>query len=99
MFLKAFKQRLKDCAKQEWHESVSEFSKAYYYRNNMTDLTMAKYIFYNIPFKFRITLSKLRCSVHTLHIEVGRQNDVSAENIDYAMCVKVISLRTSFILL
>ena len=80
MFLKAFKQRLTDCAKQEWRESVSESSKAYYYRNYMTDLTVAKYIFYNIPFKFRIALSKLRCSVHTLHIEVGRQNDVSAEN-------------------
>ena len=80
MFLKAFKQRLMDCAKQEWRESVSESRKAYYYRNYMTDLTVAKYIFYNIPFKFRIALSKLRCSVHTLHIEVGRQNDVSAEN-------------------
>ena len=31
---------------------------------------------YNIPIKFRISLSKLRCSVHSLNVEVGRHNDI-----------------------
>ena len=39
-------------------------------------LLVANYIFYNIPIKFRIALSKLKCSVHCLNVEVGRHNNI-----------------------
>ena len=75
LLLKTFKQRLLDCCKQEWHEKVFfESSKAFYYRHFMTELTIANYIFY------RITLSRLCCSVHKLHIEIGRRDNISTED-------------------
>ena len=40
--------------------------------NGTTDLV-------KIPIKCRIPLSKLRCSVHTLNIEIGRQDNTSYE--------------------
>ena len=80
LFLKTFKQRLLDCGKQEWHENVFESSKAFYYRHFMTDLTIANYIFYKMPLKFRIALSRLRCSVRSLHIEVGRRDNIPTED-------------------
>ena len=33
-----------------------------------------------MPLKFRIALSRLRCSVHSLHIEVGRQDNIPTED-------------------
>ena len=80
LFLKTFKQRLLDCGKQEWHETVFESSKAFYYRYFMTELTIANYIFYKMSLKFRIALSRLRCSVHSLHIEVMRRDNIPTED-------------------
>ena len=35
----------------------------------MPTLQTTRYIFYDIPIKFRIALTKLRCYVHKLHVE------------------------------
>ena len=40
----------------------------------MPSLQTVNYIFYNIAIKFRIALSKLKCSVHCLNFEVRRHN-------------------------
>ena len=42
----------------------------------MTELTVANYIFYKIPLKFRIALSRMRCSAHDLNSEIGRHDSI-----------------------
>lgn len=80
IFMKLFKQRLIDCSNQDWHRQINNSTKAHYYRYFMTELTVANYIFYNIPMKFRIALSRLRCSAHDLNIEIGRHDNTPQEN-------------------
>ena len=45
----------------------------------MTDLTVGNYNLYKIPLNFRTALSRLRCSVHSLHVEVGRHENIPTE--------------------
>ena len=78
IFMKTFKQRLVDCSMHDWSAMISDSGKARHYRFIMPSLQTVNYIFYNIPLKFRIALSKLKCSAHCLNVEVGRHN-----NIDY----------------
>lgn len=86
LFMKLFKQRLVDCSKQDWHRQINNSSKAHYYRYYMTNLTLANYISYKIPLKFRIALSRLRCSVHELNIETGRHYNIPQENRLCSLC-------------
>ncbi|MEW8544944.1 MAG: reverse transcriptase family protein [Candidatus Thiodiazotropha sp.] len=79
IFLKAFKQRLIDCGIQEWRMKINDSSKARYYRYFIDALKTPNYIHYNIPLKFRIALSRLRCSVHSLRVETGRHNNIPYE--------------------
>ena len=76
LFMKNFKQRLIDCSIQDWSSAIAESGKGRHYRFISPALQVANYINYNIPIKFRISLSKLRCSVHSLNVEVGRHNDI-----------------------
>ena len=78
-FVKAFKQRLIETSKQDWHSNTMTSSKARHYRYIMPTLQTARYIFYDIPIIFRIALTKLRCSVHKLHIETGRHRNINYE--------------------
>ena len=45
----------------------------------MPELHVANYINYDIPLKFRISLSKLRCSVHNMNVETDRHRGVIYE--------------------
>ena len=74
--MKCFKQRLIDCSMQDWRSKLEESGKARHYRFIAPTLQVANCINYNLPIKFRISLSKLRCSVHSLNVEVGRHNNV-----------------------
>ena len=64
LFMKAFKHRLIDCCKQDWCVVIMESGKTRHYRYIMPLLKVANYRNFNIPLKYRIALSKLRCSVH-----------------------------------
>ena len=75
-FLKAFKQRLVDCANQNWHESINTSSRCYHYKNYKSLLNVEKYLQLDIPMKHRIALSKFRCSNHKFGIETGRHTNV-----------------------
>ena len=79
LFMKAFKQRLIDCCKQDWCAVIMESGKTRHYRYIMPVLKVANYINFNIPLKYRIALSKLRCSVHKLNVETGRHSDIAYE--------------------
>ena len=46
----------------------------------MPNFGLATYIKHDLPLKFSIALSKLRCSVHTLLVETGRHNNIEYEN-------------------
>ena len=72
MFFKTFKQHLLDCGSKSGEQTFLNQIKRTIID---TDFIFAYYIFYKIPFEYRIALSRLRCSVHSLHMEVGRHDN------------------------
>ena len=53
--MKRFKQRLTfQAEKQDWHSQIDNSTMAHYYRCFMTELTVAIYIFYNVPLKIEL---------------------------------------------
>ena len=46
----------------------------------MPELKAAKYLYYNLPFKLKISLSRFRCSAHNLMVETGRHNNIPYEH-------------------
>ena len=69
LFLKNFKQRLIDCSVQNWSSKIIDSGKARHYRCIMPNFGLAGYIKYDLPLKFRISISKLPCSAHNLIVE------------------------------
>ena len=63
---------------QEWSSKLHDSGKARHYRYFMPNFGLASYIKFDLPLKFRISLSKLRCSAHNLIVETGRHS-----NLDY----------------
>ena len=45
----------------------------------MPALKAANYIYFDIPLKFKISSSKLKCSVHSLNVETGRRAGIPYE--------------------
>ena len=86
MFIRAFKQRIVDCSKQDWHAKLLESDKARHYRFIMLTLHTANYLKFNLPIKYQIALSKLRSSVHKLKVETGRHKDIAYENRLCTLC-------------
>ena len=54
----------------------------------MPALHVANYINYDIPLKFRISLSKLKCSVHKFNVETGRHSGIPYEQRLCILCNK-----------
>ena len=79
MFIRTFKQGIVDCAKQEWHAKLSDSGKARHYRFIIPLLEITNYLKLNIPIKYQIALSKLRCSIHKLKVERGRHESIAYE--------------------
>ena len=53
--MELFKQRLRfQTEKQDWHRQIDNSTKAHYYRYFMTELTVAIYIYYNLPLKIEL---------------------------------------------
>lgn len=73
-----FKQRISDCCYQEWLSSINNSNKLTTYCSFKTLLEPEKYLScVHIP-KFKITLTKFRCSDHKLEIENGRKENINA---------------------
>ena len=85
------------CSEQDWSTVIAKSGKTRHYRFIMTELKVAKYINYDIPLKFRISLSKFRCSVHNLNVETD-QHRVGFMNNDCVYYVISIKLKMNFIL-
>ena len=88
MFLSEFSQRLKDCARQIWHEDVESSPRLRSYRTFKSMLEPEKYLSSVHIFKFRTALSRFRCSSHILEIEKGRHDNISANQRFCKFCMK-----------
>ena len=88
LFLSEFSQRLKDCAGQNWHHDLELSARLRTYCTFKSMLEPEKYLtVVNIP-KFRIALSKFRCSSHVLEIEKGRHESIPVDERYCKLCLK-----------
>ena len=82
-----FKQRLIDCAQQEWHLGVSESPKLSFYASIKHSFEIERYLV-EIPQSYlRKAIAKIRCSAHLLAIEKGRHVNIEREN---RLCMYIV---------
>ena len=88
-FVEFFKQRLKDCCRQDWHSDISESSKSMLYCKYKLILKLESYLtFLDLPFLYRKTLANFRCSSHPLMIEKGRHQNIERNTRFCPLCIK-----------
>ena len=68
-FLLLFKQRISDIAFQEWPEKISTISKLTTYSQFKSLLEPEKYLNVIQIDKYKVAMTRLRCSCHTLSVE------------------------------
>ena len=86
-FIYVFKQRLIDCALQDWHTEITQSRKAIHYRHFKTLLNVETYLKLDILLKFKIAFSRFRCSAHNLLlVETGRHHNIPYDDIICALC-------------
>ena len=93
-FIKVFKQRIIDCHTQNWHASLNESSRCHYYKHFKTLLNTERYLTMELPVKFRLAMSRFRCSSHKLNVEIGRHNKVPFELRICSYCNQNYDLQT-----
>ena len=79
LFLIEAKQRLIDIAHQEWHSDLNQCSKLQTLCEFKSLLNPERYLSHVTIVKHRISLSRLRLSVHNLAIETGRHINIDPE--------------------
>ena len=75
-FFKIFKQRIQDCAFQNWTAKLNDSSKADTYRGFKSLLNVERYLCMDMSFKYKQVLARFRCSCHKLQIEKGRHTGI-----------------------
>ena len=80
MFVAAFKQRLKDCATQDWHDSMMMNERLRDYCTCKSVLEPEKYVTDISIHRYKKALAKLRMSNHSLHIEKGRHQNINVRD-------------------
>ena len=78
-FLLSIRQTLHDMYIQNWNSIIVSSSKCYYYKLFKSTLTAESYLFDINIRKYKLALTRFRCSGHKLMIEVGRQQHVPKE--------------------
>ena len=78
-FLQIFTQRVKDNAFQEWSGRCSEISKLYWYCQFKTDFEISSYLENIRDKKLRSYVARLRCSNHSLGIEIHRYTKIESD--------------------
>ena len=87
LFLSQFKQRLSDCASQDWHSNINNVDKLSTYCMFKSLLDIERYLL-NIPnTKHRQALTRLRISAHSLMIEKGRYQGLPREERHCTYCL------------
>ena len=77
--LQIFTQRVKDNAFQEWSGRCSEISKLYWYCQFKTDFEISSYLENIRDKKLRSYVARLRCSNHSLGIEIHRYTKIESD--------------------
>ena len=85
-FVSSFTQRLKDIYQQKWFEKLSLSSKCDYYLLVKTHIYTEQYLSCVNIKKFRVSLSRFRCSSHDLLIETGRYSNISRDDRICKLC-------------
>lgn len=97
-FVSVFKQRLRDNILQNWQARLENSPKARFYRL-FSDFGFKAYLNIVTVNKFRIALSKLRLSSHTLEIEKGRYKKPTPVPVNERKCTNCNVLEDEFHLL
>ena len=96
VFISLFRQRIKDCYAQEWHDNIENSGKLQLYCNIKLCFESAKYLDVLREKKCISIMAKFRCSNHTLAIETGRHSIVSIPRDErickYCKCVQNITV-------
>ena len=93
-FLLSFKTRIKDCALQKLQAQVNDSPKSLYYSQFKTMLNVERYLYLELPYLFKKTLSNFRCSGHKLMVEKGRHLNINRE---YRYCNYCLSMRQVYV--
>ena len=88
IFINSFKTRLMDCSVQEWSTGVNNNSKLNYYTIFKSMLEPEKYLSCIEIKKYKIALTRFRCSNHNLEIEIGRRQNINKQERLCKFCVK-----------
>ena len=88
LFIREFKQRLQDSYMQEWSETIHSSSKLKTYCTFKTLLQPEKYLDIIKIKKYRVALTRFRCSNHNLCIETGRREKVLLNDRRCLYCIK-----------
>jgi len=80
LFYEEFKLRARDCAIQEWHAELESNRRLVTYKLFKRHFEPEYYIDKVVGRCFISALARLRCSNHSLEIELGRRNGVEYEN-------------------
>ena len=89
IFIKLFRQRLIDCANQNWHDSVNSSSRCDFYKEFKSLLNTEKYL--NVS--LRKSLAGFRCSSHKFKIETGRHLNIHREERICIYCQQINNYR------
>ena len=73
IFMQQFELRVRDCAIQEWKESIEQNKRLQFYSIFKDNNNVEPYLTHVNQYKFKSALARIRCSSHCLQIEMGRR--------------------------
>jgi hypothetical protein len=77
-FLYHLRQKLRDSNIQEWKQTMCESGKCRFYNIVKNNLSLEPYISC-LSYRLKCTLTRFRCSQHSLQVELGRRNKIPLE--------------------
>ena len=80
VFLAIFKQRIKDCMFQNWHDNIVNSTRCDTDRHFKSLLNPEKYLTLGLSFSLRRLLARFRCCSNRLNIEIGRHYNIDRED-------------------
>ena len=78
-FNSQIKQRIMDCASQNWFEDIATSGRRRLYKHFKTLLNVERYLTYDLPFYLRKAMSNFRCSNHFLNIKMCRRIGIDGD--------------------
>jgi hypothetical protein len=76
ILVNSFKQRIKDCNTQNWHDNINNSSICHPYCYFKSLFNVERFLLIEITVKHKKAYAKFRCSNHKLNVEMGRHLDI-----------------------